>query len=103
MLSAFTVQVLLRPARIGTLALLGGMIGVMVVGAEGWWMVLGIALFQVAACALIVLWVDTRLVRSLPRQVDRREVQRRPVQRRRDCPWSALVRVPRPRLPRPDE
>lgn len=95
---AFTVQVLLRPARIGTLALLGGMIGVMVVGAEGWWVVLGITLFQVAAWTLTVMWVDTRSVGPPTRQVHRPQPERQ-----RDCPWSALVRVPHPRQPRPDE
>ncbi len=49
---------LLRPARIGTLALLGTMTTVVLVGAEDWWIVLGISLFQAAAFALIVVWVD---------------------------------------------
>lgn len=97
-LLALTVQVLLRPARIGTLVLLGVMIGVMVVGAEGWWIVLGITLFQVAACALIVMWMDTRSVGLPPRQAERPQAERR-----RESPPSGLVRVPRPRRPRPDE
>ncbi|MGH3929577.1 MAG: hypothetical protein ACRDTF_06330 [Pseudonocardiaceae bacterium] len=57
-LLAFTRQVLLRPTRIGTLALLGGMIAVVLVGAEGWWIVLGITLFHAAACTLTAMWVD---------------------------------------------
>jgi hypothetical protein len=93
-LRAFTIQVLLRPVRIGTLALLGAMIGVVVVGAEGWWIVLGITLFQAAACALIVMWVDIGSVRAPPHQPEGRPAERQ-------CPWAALV--PRPRRPRADE
>lgn len=62
-LGAFTTQVLLRPVRIGTLALLGAMIAVVTVGAEGWWVVLGIVLFQAAAGALTVMWIDPTQVR----------------------------------------
>ncbi|MGH3941702.1 MAG: hypothetical protein ACRDTG_24345 [Pseudonocardiaceae bacterium] len=56
-LLAFTRQVLLRPTRIGTLVLLGGMIAGVLVGAEGWWILLGITLFHAAACALTAMWV----------------------------------------------
>ncbi|MFN2496679.1 MAG: hypothetical protein ABR608_12345 [Pseudonocardiaceae bacterium] len=80
-LLAFVTQVLLRPSRIGTLMVLGGMIGVVVVGAEGWWIVLGIILFQAAACALTVMWVDLAAER----------------------PWGAVGTIPRPRHPPADE
>jgi hypothetical protein len=80
-LLAFGQQVLLRPTRIGTLLLLGGMIIIALVGAEGWWIVLGITLFQVAASTLIVMWVD------LPRASSR----------------AALDEVPQQRRPEPDE
>lgn len=89
-LPAFARQVLLRPARIGTLALLGAMTAVVMVGAEGWWILLGISLFQAAASALVVMWV---------------ELPPRPHQGTGDhggC-WSGWDQVPRPRRPRPGE
>ena len=89
-LPAFARQVLLRPARIGTLALLGGMTATVLVGAEGWWIVLGISLFQAAASALIVMWVE------LPA----RPHQRVDYQWGR---WFVSDRLPRPRRPRPGE
>lgn len=57
-LLAFTRQVLLRPVRIGILALFGAMVAVVLGGAESWWIVLGITLFHAAACTWTVMWVD---------------------------------------------
>lgn len=89
-LPAFARQVLLRPVRIGTLALLGGMTAIVLVGAEGWWIVLGISLFQAAASALIVMWVE------LPARPHQH------VESQRGC-WFVSDQVPRQRRPRPDE
>lgn len=55
---AFLHQVLLRPARIGTLVGLGGMITVVVVRGDEWWIVLGVVLFQATAAAFTAMWVD---------------------------------------------
>ena len=89
-LPAFVRQVLLRPARIGTLALLGGMTAIVLVGAEGWWIVLGISLFQAAASALIVMWVElpARAYQRIDHQGGR---------------WFVSDQLPRPRRPRPGE
>lgn len=57
-LLAFTHQVLLRPARIGTLVALGGMISLVAVRGDGWWILLGVVLFQAAAAAFTAVWVD---------------------------------------------
>lgn len=57
-LSAFTRQVLLRPARIGSLAGLGALILVVVMRGNQWWILLGVLLFQVSAVALTAMWVD---------------------------------------------
>jgi hypothetical protein len=57
-LLAFTHQVLLRPARIGTLVALGGMIALVALRGDGWWIVLGVVLFQAAAAAFTAVWVD---------------------------------------------
>lgn len=57
---------LLRPIRIGTLALFGGMTAVVLVGAEQWWIVLGITLFHAAAGTLIAMWVDIPRIGSPP-------------------------------------
>ncbi|MGQ0778340.1 MAG: hypothetical protein ACT4NY_28690 [Pseudonocardiales bacterium] len=111
-LLAFTRQVLLRPTRIGTLALLGGMIAVVLVGAEGWWIVLGIILFHVAACTLTAMWITPRT--DLPRQVKPRTnrvgnpprdgVGNPPRSWVGNPPRSWVVnRVPRQRRPGPDE
>lgn len=91
MLPAFVRQVLLRPVRIGTLALLGGMTAMVLVGAEGWWIVLGITLFQAAATTLVVMWVE------LPAPP-----AHRPVGHQYPA-WPELEPVPRPRRPWPDE
>lgn len=94
MLRAFTRQVLLRPARIGTLALFGGMIAVALVGAEGWWIVLGITLFHAAACTLTVMWVE------IPRTGPPQRVSSPGVK----SPVSWVVNgVPLQRRPGPDE
>lgn len=90
LLPAFARQVLLRPVRIGTLALLGGMTAVVLVGAEGWWIVLGITLFQAAATTLIVMWVEVPAPAHRPAD-------------HRDASWPALEPVPRPRRPWPGE
>ena len=89
-LPAFARQVLLRPVRLGTLALLGGMTAIVLVGAEGWWIVLGITLFQAAASALIVMWVE------LPARAHQRAAH--PCGR-----WFGADRLPHPRRPRPGE
>lgn len=91
-LLAFAHQVLLRPSRIGTLALLGGMISVVLVGAEGWWILLGITLFQAAAGMLIVVWVDIPPAVAVP------QAGWPPAGRE-----SVWVEVPRPRRPCPGE
>jgi hypothetical protein len=90
-LVAFTTQVLLRPCRIGALAVLGGMIAVVAVGADGWWIVLGITLFQAAAAALTVMWVDSAPAGPPPRQADEVLID------------EVLIDVPRPRRPGPGE
>lgn len=90
MLPAFTRQVLLRPVRIGTLVLLGGMTAVVLVGAEGWWIVLGITLFQAAATTLVVTWVE------VPPPAHRPAEHRYPSR-------PDLAALPRPRQPWPDE
>lgn len=54
----FTRQVLLRPLRIGTLILLAAAVVAVVAGAQGWWVILGVVLFQAAGSSLIVLWTD---------------------------------------------
>lgn len=87
---------LLRPARIGTLALLGGMTAIVLVGAEGWWIVLGITLFQAAAATLIVVWVD------IPPARLRLPTEHQPAY----CVASGCFAsdpLPRQRQPRPDE
>lgn len=56
--AVFTRQVLLRPLRIGTLVLLAAAVVAVVAGAEGWWIILGVVLFQTAGSSLIVLWTD---------------------------------------------
>jgi hypothetical protein len=90
-LLAFTRQVLLRPSRIGTLVLLGGMTATVLVGAEGWWIVLGITLFQASASTLTVMWVD------IPPPRLSRTAQRLPVH-----PWRPGD-IPHPRRPGPGE
>lgn len=54
----FVKQVLLRPLRIGTLILLAAAVVAVVAGAQGWWVILGVVLFQTAGSSLIVLWTD---------------------------------------------
>lgn len=56
--AVFARQVLLRPLRIGTLVLLAAAVVAVVTGAEGWWIILGVVLFQTAGSSLIVLWTD---------------------------------------------
>lgn len=99
---AFTQQVLLSPVRVGILVSLGGMIAVVVVGAERWWLVLGVVLFQTAAATLILCWVDVRSVSRRPgRGADG------PADPSAQRAWvsapHADVDVPRPRRPSPDE
>lgn len=89
-LLAFTRQVLLRPARIGTLALLGAMIATVLVGAESWWIVLGISLFHVAAGTLTAMWVDIPRA-GVPQRVE-------PLRT-----WFVRNHLPHQRRPRPDE
>ncbi|MGH4015796.1 MAG: hypothetical protein ACRDSL_18120 [Pseudonocardiaceae bacterium] len=103
-LLAFTRQVLLRPTRIGTLALLGAMTSIVLVGAEGWWIVLGITLFQATAGMLTVVWVDIPPARP-PRQAERLLADQEPAADAAPAagPWSALDEIPRQRRPRPDE
>lgn len=94
---------LLRPARIGTLALLGGMTTIVLVGAEGWWIVLGITLFQAAASTLIVVWVD------IPPARLRQPTEHQPAYcfpsdyLASDYDYFASDPLPRQRQPRPDE
>lgn len=52
-------RVLLRPLRIGTLLLLGAIVAMAAVGAQGWWVLLGLTLFLAAAAALVALWLDS--------------------------------------------
>ncbi|HEY2723770.1 MAG TPA: hypothetical protein VGI84_03690 [Pseudonocardiaceae bacterium] len=59
---AFTRQVLLRPVRIGTLVGLGGMIALVAVRGDSWWIVLGVLLFQATAAAFTAMWVDVESV-----------------------------------------
>lgn len=59
--AVFARQVLLRPLRIGTLVLLAAAVIAVVAGAQGWWIILGVVLFQTAASSLIVLWTDGEL------------------------------------------
>ncbi len=113
MVLAVITQVLLRPRRIGTLLVLGGMIGVVVVGAEGWWIVLGIVLFQMTACALLMTWVDlAQIIRpgrrirprhTRPRHTRTRHTRRGLVPSRLASPCGAPVAIPRPRRPTADE
>ncbi len=56
--AVFVRQVLLRPLRIGTLVVLAAAVVAVVTGAQGWWVILGVVLFQTAGSALIVLWTD---------------------------------------------
>jgi hypothetical protein len=100
---AFTTQVLLRPSRIGTLLVLAGMIGVVVVGAEGWWIVLGIALFQTAACALTVVWIDLAEIVRSRQPAGLHDAEYGLAQRWPERHCRAVVTVPRPRRPRADE
>ncbi|HEY6425238.1 MAG TPA: hypothetical protein VIY28_18750 [Pseudonocardiaceae bacterium] len=88
----FTHRVVLRPARMGTLAVLGSMVALVVVGGAGWWIGLGVVLFQLAASALVAAWMRTEPAVSRP-QVRHRWATTR----------SAPDRVPRQRRPGPDE
>ncbi len=56
--AVFVRQVLLRPLRIGTLILLAAAVVAVVTGAQGWWIILGVVLFQTAGSSLVVLWTD---------------------------------------------
>lgn len=89
-LGAFTRQVLMRPMRIGTLVLLGGLTATVLVGAEGWWIVLGITLFHASASTLTVMWVD------VPPSARAVEPPGTPA-------WSSLGEVPQQRRPGPGE
>jgi hypothetical protein len=91
---AFTRQVLLRPVRIGTLVGLGGMIAVVAVGGDSWWIVLGVLLFQATAAAFTAMWVDIEsvAVASSPAAA--------PMSAQLD--WPQLF-VPQQRRPRPDQ
>lgn len=91
-LLTFTRQVLMRPVRIGTLVLLGGMTATVLVGAEGWWIVLGITLFQASASTLTVMWVD----------VPKPGPSRQAIPLRMDT-WFSPGEVPRQRRPGPGE
>lgn len=83
------------------LALLGGMTAIVLVGAEGWWIVLGITLFQAAASMLIVVWVD------IPPARLRLPTEHQPAYCfASDCLASGCFAsdpLPRQRQPRPDE
>lgn len=54
----FARQVLLRPLRIGMLVVLAAAVVAVVAGAQGWWVILGVVLFQTAGSLFIVLWTD---------------------------------------------
>jgi hypothetical protein len=66
------------------------MTAIVLVGAEGWWIVLGITLFQAAASTLIVMWVDVPVRQHRP--VDYQWAR-----------WFVSDPLPRQRRPRPDE
>lgn len=54
----FVHDVLARPLRIGVLGLLALSVTTVAVGAQGWWIVLGVVLFLAAASGLVALWLE---------------------------------------------
>lgn len=90
----FTDRVVLRPARIGMLAALAAMVAFVVVRGEGWWIGLGVVLFQAAAFALVAAWMRT--------EPDRPESPP-PVAHQWSSTRTAPDHVPRQRRPRTGE
>lgn len=86
---AFARRVLARPLRIGSLLILGASVAVVVVGAQGWWIVLGVMLFQAAASGLVALWLESD---DGSGEGEGGEQQRRE-------PWTPAPRSPEPPLP----
>jgi hypothetical protein len=78
----------------GVLAMLGAMVAGVVVRGEGWWIGLGVVLFQAAAFALVAAWMRTEPDRpELPPQVAHQWASTQP----------PPDRVPRQRGPGVDE
>lgn len=102
---AFARQVLARPLRIGTLLVLGASVAVVLVGARGWWIVLGVMLFQAAASGLVALWLESDEGSGEGEGGERqRREPRTPAPRSPEPPPPEdPPDVPDPRVPDPDE